>query len=74
MQHIDDLTIRAYVAMQSLKQRLVEEQEGQTAVEYAGILALLATIFVALFGMGLAGDIKGVVEDAIREITTGKGE
>jgi Flp pilus assembly pilin Flp len=72
MQHAEELAIRTYVAVQSLRQRVVEAQEGQTAVEYAGILALLATIFVALFGMGLAGDIKGVVEDAIRGITKGK--
>ena len=73
MQTITDLSLRTAVAIESLKlqtrERIVEAQEGQTAVEYAGILALIATIFVLLFGLGLDDTIKGVVEDAVKDIT-----
>jgi Flp pilus assembly pilin Flp len=73
MQTINELSIRTAVAIESLKlqarDRIVEAQEGQTAVEYAGILALIATIFVLLFGLGLDETIKGVVDDAVKAIT-----
>ena len=73
MQTITDLSLRTAVAIESFKlqarERIVEAQEGQTAVEYAGILALIATIFVLLFGLGLDDTIKGVVDDAVKDIT-----
>ena len=71
-QHIDELSIRAYVAYQSLRQRLLEREEGQTAVEYAGILALVATVFLLLFGLHLDTRLKDIVDNAISKITTGK--
>jgi len=71
-QHIDELSIRAYVACQSLRRRLLEREEGQTAVEYAGILALVATVFLLLFGLHLDTRIKDIVDHAINKITTGK--
>jgi len=69
-------SIRAAVAMQSMANDAAEwirdrhdDEEGQTAVEYAGILALIATIFVLLFALKLDEKIKGVVEDAVNKIT-----
>jgi Flp pilus assembly pilin Flp len=44
-------------------------QDGQTAAEYAGVLALIAVVFVALGGIGLPGSVTGTVRDAVCIIT-----
>ena len=49
-------------------------QQGQTAVEYAGVLALIALIFVAVSALGLGGKISGTVKDAACIITGCKGD
>jgi Flp pilus assembly pilin Flp len=64
---MQDIAIRLAVAIQNLPARLRDE-EGQTAVEYAGILAVIALIFLALFKLDLAGDIGGAVEKAVNQI------
>jgi Flp pilus assembly pilin Flp len=64
---MQDIAIRLAVAIQNLPNRMREE-EGQTAVEYAGILAVIALIFLALFKLDLAGDIGGAVEKAVNQI------
>jgi Flp pilus assembly pilin Flp len=64
---MQDIAIRLAVAIQNLPSRLRDE-EGQTAVEYAGILAVIALIFLALFKLDLAGDIGGAVEKAVNQI------
>jgi pilus assembly protein Flp/PilA len=66
---MQDIAIRTAVLLQSVAARLREQERGQTAVEYAGILALIALIFVALFGLNLDNTIKGVVSDAVDDIT-----
>jgi Flp pilus assembly pilin Flp len=64
---MQDIAIRLAVAIQNLPARMRDE-EGQTAVEYAGILAVIALIFLALFKLDLAGDIGGAVEKAVNQI------
>jgi Flp pilus assembly pilin Flp len=64
---MQDIAIRLVVAIQNLPARLRDE-EGQTAVEYAGILAVIALIFLALFKLDLAGDIGGAVDKAVNQI------
>jgi Flp pilus assembly pilin Flp len=64
---MQDIAMRLAVAIQNLPARLRDE-EGQTAVEYAGILAVIALIFLALFKLDLAGDIGGAVEKAVNQI------
>ena len=64
---MQDIAIRLAVAVQNLPARLRDE-EGQTAVEYGGILAVIALIFLALFKLDLAGDIGGAVEKAVNQI------
>jgi Flp pilus assembly pilin Flp len=64
---MQDIAMRLVVALQNLPSRLRDE-EGQTAVEYAGILAVLALIFLALFKLDLAGDISSAVEDSVNKI------
>ena len=64
---MQDIAIRALVAIQNLPARLRDE-EGQTAVEYAGILAVIALIFVALFKLELGTKIGGAIDDALKTI------
>ena len=64
---MQDIAIRLAVAVQSLHARM-REQEGQTAVEYAGILAVIALIFVALFKMNLGNEITSAIGDALKDI------
>jgi Flp pilus assembly pilin Flp len=66
---MQDIAIRLVVALQNLPARLRDEEEGQTAVEYAGILAVIALIFVALFKLELGDKIAGAIGDALKTIT-----
>ena len=61
------ITIRTTVAVQNFLRRLREES-GQAAVEYGGILAVIALIFVALFALGLDSTISNAVRDAVNSI------
>jgi Flp pilus assembly pilin Flp len=78
MQSVNELTVNAAVAVQNFlytaAQRLREEQEGQTAVEYAGIIALLAVIFGAIFTLKLHTTISEAIGDAVKTITSPKGD
>ena len=68
---MQDITIRTTVAVQNLLRRMREES-GQAAVEYGGILAVIALIFVALFALNLDTTISNAVRDAVNSIL-GKG-
>ena len=68
---MQDIAIRLAVAIQNLPARLRDE-EGQTAVEYAGILALIAVIFAALFLADIDGKIKDAVGPAVDKILKGE--
>jgi Flp pilus assembly pilin Flp len=70
---MQDISIRTAVAVQSLLQRLRDDEEGQAAVEYGGILAVIALIFVAIFGLGLDNTISNAVRDAVNQILGGGG-
>jgi len=68
---MQDISLRTVVAIQNLVLRLREER-GQTAVEYAGILALLAVVFAALFAADIDGKIKAAVGPAVEKILKGE--
>ncbi len=68
---MQDISIRTAVALQNFVLRLREER-GQTAVEYAGILALLAVVFAALFAADIDGKIKAAVGPAVEKILKGE--
>ena len=68
---MQDISIRTAVAVQNLLRRMREES-GQAAVEYGGILAVIALIFVALFALNLDTTISNAVRDAVNSIL-GKG-
>ena len=69
---MQDITIRTTVAVQNFLHRLRDDEEGQAAVEYGGILAVIALIFIAVFGLGLDGIIGKAIDKAVGEILTGK--
>ena len=64
---MQDITIRTTVRVQNFMRRLREES-GQAAVEYGGILAVIALIFLALFKLDLASSIGTAVEKAVNQI------
>ncbi len=68
---MQDFSIRTTVAVQNFIRRMREES-GQAAVEYGGILAVIALIFVALFALNLDTTISNAVRDAVNSIL-GKG-
>jgi len=70
---MQDITLRTTVAVQNLLARLKDDEEGQAAVEYGGILAVIALIFVALFALNLDSTISTAVKDAVNSIL-GKGD
>jgi Flp pilus assembly pilin Flp len=75
MQSINDVTLRTAVAVQNFAHDAVQrlkDEEGQTAVEYAGIIALLAVIFAALFAVDIPKKIGDAVGPAIEDILKGK--
>ena len=68
---MQDIGIRTTVAFQNLLRR-AREESGQAAIEYGGILAVIALIFVALFALKLDTTISNAVRDAVNSIL-GKG-
>jgi Flp pilus assembly pilin Flp len=64
---MQDISIRTTVAVQNLLRR-TREETGQAAVEYGGILAVIALIFVALFALNLDTTISNAVKDAVNSI------
>ena len=69
--NMQDIAIRTTVAVQNLIYRMREER-GQTAVEYAGILALIAIVFGALFAADIDGKIREKVGPAVSDILKGQ--
>ena len=68
---MQDIAIRTTVVVQNLIYRMREER-GQTAVEYAGILALIAIVFGALFAADIDGKIRDKVGPAVSDILKGQ--
>jgi Flp pilus assembly pilin Flp len=76
MQSVNEFTTYAAVSIQNwivdAMERLHSDEEGQTAVEYAGILALLGVIFAAIFALGLDTKISTAIKNAVDGILKGK--
>jgi NAD(P)H-hydrate repair Nnr-like enzyme with NAD(P)H-hydrate epimerase domain len=62
---------RASQARERTRARLQEER-GQTAAEYLGIILLVALIIAAVVGSGIAGDIANRVDKLVENIGQGK--
>jgi Flp pilus assembly pilin Flp len=52
---------------------MLRDEQGQTATEYAGILAVIAVIFLAIGGIGIGDKVSGAVSNAICVITNCDG-
>jgi Flp pilus assembly pilin Flp len=69
----DDLVLRAKLAYDSL--RRLREETGQTAVEYIGIIVVLAVLIGAVVGGFQALDLGKKVENAANDVfDAGKGD
>ena len=53
---------------------MLRDASGQASSEYAGILAVIALVFVALFATGLAPTVAGAAQDAVCTIVGGDCE
>ena len=73
MQSITERSVHAAVVVQNYVhdavERLRRDEEGQAAVEYAGILALLAVVFAAIFALNLDKTISDAIKGAVDKIT-----
>jgi pilus assembly protein Flp/PilA len=58
--------INLYVSLQNMLERLGRNEEGQTAVEYGLVLALIAVVIV----VAMAGLLGGVATTVVGKITT----
>jgi Flp pilus assembly pilin Flp len=71
-----ELAVRTQTAVMDLVDRMAQrlrDEEGQTAVEYAGILAFIGILFVALFATHLNKQIGTWVGDVVNAINKGVG-
>ncbi|MFK4071256.1 hypothetical protein [Streptomyces sp. NPDC029674] len=48
-----------------------ERDAGAGFVEYAGLMILIAGIFVLIDGLGLDGQISGAIQDAVSDVVGG---
>ena len=55
-----------------MEQRL-RDQEGQTAVEYAGILAFVGVLFLAIFKANIPQAVGKWAAKVVSDITSGLG-
>ncbi|MEU7579315.1 hypothetical protein AB0B50_17125 [Streptomyces sp. NPDC041068] len=48
-----------------------DRDSGAGFVEYAGLMILIAGIFVLIDGLGLDGQISGAIQDAVSDVIGG---
>ncbi|WP_405612966.1 hypothetical protein [Streptomyces sp. NBC_01508] len=60
----------ANTAVTAMKRR---SDRGQGAVEYVGVIVLVALIIAAIVGSGVAEDIGTGLSDTVTEILSGEG-
>jgi Flp pilus assembly pilin Flp len=71
---MQDLMIRAYIALDELKERArrpLDDQAGQTAAEYLGIVVVVAFIIGALATSDIGNNIKDKIMQMIDKIFGG---
>jgi Flp pilus assembly pilin Flp len=64
--------VKTHIMATSLARRLQDrasDERGQTLVEYLGVLALVASIIVAIVVLDLDEKVKSAIEDAIDAAT-----
>lgn len=68
---IRDKLLGMWVAWTNALGERTRRDSGAGFVEYAGLMILIAGIFVAIDGLGLDGMISGAIMDAISNVTGG---
>ena len=61
--------LKLYVSLQNMLERLSRNEEGQTAVEYGLVVALIALVIV----VALAAGMTTVIADVVDKITDAIG-
>ena len=59
--------LKLYVSLQSLIERVSRNEEGQTAVEYGLVLALISAVVVTAIATGLVDTVVTAVITAITD-------
>jgi Flp pilus assembly pilin Flp len=54
--------LKLYISLQNLLERVSRREEGQTAVEYGLVLALIAVVITTAMALGLNGVVQTVVD------------
>ncbi|MFE5818027.1 Flp family type IVb pilin [Streptomyces sp. NPDC056479] len=60
-----------HTTVENLRSRAVRDDEGQTAVEYLGIIAVVVAIVLAITGTDIGQTIFNAITDKITEVTGG---
>jgi Flp pilus assembly pilin Flp len=71
-----ELAVRAQYALVALfahMQQRLRDDEGQTAVEYAGILAFVGILFLAIFKAKIADHVTTWAGNVVKDIGKGVG-
>ena len=55
--------LKFYVSLQNMLERISRNEEGQTAVEYGLVVALVSAIIVGVLATGMGTAINTVVSD-----------
>ena len=63
---MDRAPVRTY------RRGMLRDETGQASSEYAGILAVVAVVFVALFASGLAPTVADAAQNAVCAIIGGE--
>ncbi len=69
------LLLRSYVAtamaIVTMRDRVTHREEGQTALEYVGILLIVGLIIAAITALGVPGQVGTKVTEALGKIFGG---
>lgn len=69
---IYDRIVSAKTTLADLPNRLERTDRGQTALEYVGLIILIAAIILALFQIGLVGEVEDAVQGFIDDVLGGE--
>jgi pilus assembly protein Flp/PilA len=60
--------LKLYVSLQNLIESVSRDEEGQTAVEYGLVVALVALVIVAALATGMNTVIGNIVEQIVAKV------
>lgn len=65
-----DLSLRLWLGLLAVTDRLRRDERGQSAVEFIGVLALVALVVLALTQSELLSSARAAVTDAMADLFT----